>query len=147
MIRHSSKVKCVDISFRDSNGFSLHHNGLNCILVDEMARRPFFFIYLSNILFQGLGKTLQTISFLAYLKHYRDISGPHLVVVPKSTLQNWHREYQQWTPDFDLVMLTGTKYERVEIIATRLLTQSFQVCITMYEMCLIETSALKNFSF
>ena len=108
---------------------------------------PLFYIYLSNIPSQGLGKTLQTISFLAYLKHYRDISGPHLVVVPKSTLQNWHREFQQWTPDFDLVMLTGTKDERAEIIATRLLTQSFQVCITTYEMCLIETSALKKFSF
>ena len=126
---------------------SLHHNGLNGILADEMARKLLFSICLSNIPFQGLGKTLQTISFLAYLKHYRDISGPHLVVVPKSTLQNWHREFQQWTPDFDLVMLTGTKDERAEIIATRLLTQSFQVCITTYEMCLIETSALKKFSF
>ena len=127
---------------------SLHHNGLNGILADEMARQtPFLYIYLSNIPFQGLGKTLQTISFLAYLKHYRDISGPHLVVVPKSTLQNWHREFQQWTPDFNLVMLTGTKDERAEIIATRLITQDFQVCITTYEMCLIETAALKKFSF
>ena len=126
---------------------SLHHNGLNGILADEMARRLLFSLFFSNIPFQGLGKTLQTISFLAYLKHYRDISGPHLVVVPKSTLQNWHREFQQWTPDFDLVMLTGTKDERAEIIATRLITQSFQVCITTYEMCLIETAALKKFSF
>jgi SWI/SNF-related matrix-associated actin-dependent regulator of chromatin subfamily A member 5 len=126
---------------------SLHHNGLNGILADEMARKLLFSIYLSNIPFQGLGKTLQTISFLAYLKHYRDISGPHLVVVPKSTLQNWHREFQQWTPEFDLVMLTGTKDERAEIIATRLITQKFQVCITTYEMCLIETAALKKFSF
>jgi SWI/SNF-related matrix-associated actin-dependent regulator of chromatin subfamily A member 5 len=126
---------------------SLHHNGLNGILADEMARQtPFLYIYLSNISFQGLGKTLQTISFLAYLKHYRDISGPHLVVVPKSTLQNWHREFQQWTPDFNLVMLTGTKDERAEIIATRLITQDFQVCITTYEMCLIETAALKRIS-
>jgi len=83
---------------------SLHHNGLNGILADEM----------------GLGKTLQTVSFLAYLKRYRDISGPYLVVVPKSTLRNWHREFHQWTPVFDLVMLTGTKDERAEIIATRL---------------------------
>ena len=44
-------------------------------------------------------------------------------------------------------MLTGTKDERAEIIATRLITQDFQVCITTYEMCLIETAALKKFSF
>ncbi|KIM38257.1 hypothetical protein M413DRAFT_447993 [Hebeloma cylindrosporum] len=110
---------------------SLHHNGLNGILADEM----------------GLGKTLQTISFLAYLKHYRDISGPHLVVVPKSTLQNWAREFANWTPDFNIVTLTGTKDERAEIIATRLIPQDFEVCITTYEMCLIEQSPLKKFSF
>ncbi|KAF8167097.1 P-loop containing nucleoside triphosphate hydrolase protein [Crassisporium funariophilum] len=110
---------------------SLHHNGLNGILADEM----------------GLGKTLQTISFLAYLKHYRDIPGPHLVVVPKSTLQNWHREFKQWTPDFSVVTLAGTKEERAEIIATRLIPQDFHVCVTSYEMCLIEKSALKKFSF
>jgi SWI/SNF-related matrix-associated actin-dependent regulator of chromatin subfamily A member 5 len=94
-----------------------------------------------------LGKTLQTISFLAYLKHYRDIPGPHLIVVPKSTLQNWKREFEQWTPDFNVVILTGTKEERAEIIANRLLPQDFEVCITSYEICLIEKSALKKFSF
>lgn len=78
---------------------SLHHNGLNGILADEM----------------GLGKTLQTVSFLAYLKHYRDMPGPHLIVVPKSTLQNWAREFERWAPDFDVVVLTGTREERVSI--------------------------------
>ncbi|KAG7446305.1 SNF2 family DNA-dependent ATPase [Guyanagaster necrorhizus] len=110
---------------------SLHHNGLNGILADEM----------------GLGKTLQTISFLSYLKHYRDISGPHLVVVPKSTLQNWQREFEQWTPDVKAVVLTGTKEERSNIIMNCLIPQDFEVCITSYEICLIEKSALKKFSF
>ncbi|KAH7909061.1 SNF2 family N-terminal domain-containing protein [Hygrophoropsis aurantiaca] len=110
---------------------SLHHNGLNGILADEM----------------GLGKTLQTISFLAYLKHYRDTSGPHLIVVPKSTLQNWNREFERWTPDVNVVVLTGSKEERAEIIANRLIPQDFDVCVTSYEICLIEKSALKKFSF
>ncbi|OAX37874.1 hypothetical protein K503DRAFT_866560 [Rhizopogon vinicolor AM-OR11-026] len=110
---------------------SLHHNGLNGILADEM----------------GLGKTLQTISFLSYLRHYLDIPGPHLIVVPKSTLQNWAREFEQWTPDVNVVVLTGTKEERAEIIASRLIPQDFDVCVTSYEICLIEKSALKKFSF
>lgn len=110
---------------------SLHHNGLNGILADEM----------------GLGKTLQTISFLSYLKHYREISGPHLIVVPKSTLQNWNREFEKWTRDFNVVLLTGTKEERSEIIASRLIPQDFEVCVTSYEICLIEKSAFKKFSF
>jgi SWI/SNF-related matrix-associated actin-dependent regulator of chromatin subfamily A member 5 len=96
---------------------------------------------------QGLGKTLQSISFLAYLKHYRDTSGPFLVVVPKSTLQNWSREFNQWTPDFKVVSLAGTKDERAEIIANQLISQDFEVCVTTYEMCLIEKSVLKKFSF
>ena len=96
---------------------------------------------------QGLGKTLQTISFLSYLRHYRDIHGPHLIVVPKSTLQNWAREFERWTPDVNTVLLTGSKEERAEIISTRLLPQDFDVLITSYEMCLIEKSALKKFSF
>ncbi|KAL1738468.1 SNF2 family N-terminal domain-containing protein [Schizophyllum fasciatum] len=110
---------------------SLHHNGLNGILADEM----------------GLGKTLQTISFLAYLKHHHGIKGPHLVIVPKSTLRNWEREFEKWTPDFNAVVLTGSKEERAEIVASRLITEDFEVCITSYEICLIEKSALKKFSF
>lgn len=61
---------------------ALHHNGLNGILADEM----------------GLGKTLQTIAFLGYLKFCKGINGPHLVVVPKSTLRNWEREVGRWIP-------------------------------------------------
>ncbi|OBZ68412.1 ISWI chromatin-remodeling complex ATPase ISW2 [Grifola frondosa] len=110
---------------------SLHHNGLNGILADEM----------------GLGKTLQTISFLSYLKHYLNIHGPHLIVVPKSTLQNWSREFGRWTPDVSTVLLTGSKEERADIIANRLIPQDFDVLITSYEICLIEKSALKKFSF
>ncbi|KAH7339161.1 SNF2 family N-terminal domain-containing protein [Rhizoctonia solani] len=110
---------------------ALHHNGLNGILADEM----------------GLGKTLQTISFLGYLKHIKDIPGPHLVVVPKSTLQNWAREFGHWVPDFRVCLLQGTKEERAEIIASQILPQSFEILITSYEICLREKNTLKKFSF
>ena len=96
---------------------------------------------------KGLGKTLQTISFLSYPKHYKDIKGPHLVVVPKSTLQNWAREFEKWTPDVNTVILTGTKEERADIIANQIIPQDFNVLITTYEICLIEKSALKKLSF
>ncbi|KAF8695662.1 SNF2 family DNA-dependent ATPase, partial [Rhizoctonia solani] len=110
---------------------ALHHNGLNGILADEM----------------GLGKTLQTISFLGYLKHIKDIPGPHLVVVPKSTLQNWAREFGNWVPDFKVCLLQGTKEERAEIIANQILPESFEILITSYEICLREKNTLKKFSF
>lgn len=79
---------------------SLFENGINGILADEM----------------GLGKTLQTISFLGYLKHFRDITGPHLVVVPKSTLHNWEKEFEKWVPDFNAFVLHGSKEHRVSWI-------------------------------
>ena len=59
-----------------------YHRGLNGILADEM----------------GLGKTLQSISLLAYLHKFEKISGPHLIVVPKTTLGNWVKEFAQWYP-------------------------------------------------
>ena len=110
---------------------SLHHNGISGILADEM----------------GLGKTLQTISFLGYLKFHQGTKGPHLVVVPKSTLQNWDREFHKWVPGFKTVVLQGTKDERAEIITQTLLPMDFDVCITSYEMCLREKATFKKFQW
>ena len=43
--------------------------------------------------------------------------------------------------------LAGSKDERADIIANQLIPQDFEACITTYEMCLIEKSVLKKFSF
>lgn len=110
---------------------SLHENGISGILADEM----------------GLGKTLQTISFLGYLRHIMGITGPHLVVVPKSTLDNWKREFARWTPEVNVLVLQGAKEERQKLIQDRLKDESFDVCITSYEMILREKSHLKQFAW
>ncbi|PGH15336.1 hypothetical protein AJ79_02502 [Helicocarpus griseus UAMH5409] len=110
---------------------SLHENGISGILADEM----------------GLGKTLQTISFLGYLRHICDITGPHLICVPKSTLDNWHREFTKWTPDVNVLVLQGAKDERHKLINERLVDEKFDVCITSYEMVLREKSHLKKFAW
>jgi SWI/SNF-related matrix-associated actin-dependent regulator of chromatin subfamily A member 5 len=44
------------------------------------------------LLLQGLGKTLQSITFLAHLKWVMDVPGPHLVVVPLSVMSSWMTE-------------------------------------------------------
>ncbi|KAF9215123.1 hypothetical protein BGZ59_002233 [Podila verticillata] len=110
---------------------SLYKNGINGILADEM----------------GLGKTLQTISFLGYLKHIQGIAGPHLVIVPKSTLHNWKSEFNKWLPDANVFLLHANKEERAEMISTHLLTQKFDVCLTSYDICLLEKSHLKKFAW
>jgi SNF2 family DNA or RNA helicase len=125
---------------------SMHYNGLNGILDDEMIRdlAPRLLLLITDI-HQGLEKTLQAISFLARLKHHRSIPAPHLIVVPKSTLQNWACDFERWSPDVQIDVLTGTKEECAEIIATLLILQDFEVCTTSYEICLIRKSMFKNF--
>lgn len=45
----------------------------------------------------GLGKTLQTIAFSAYLRECQN-TRPFLVVCPLSVLHNWYDEYQKFAP-------------------------------------------------
>lgn len=70
-------------------------------------------LFSALFLLQGLGKTLQTISLLGYMKHYRNIPGPHMVLVPKSTLYNWMNEFKRWVPSLRAVCLIGDRDERV----------------------------------
>jgi len=62
---------------------------------------------------QGLGKTLQTISLLGYLHEYRGITGPHMIIVPKSTLHNWMNEFKRWCPILRATKFIGNAEERV----------------------------------
>ena len=110
---------------------SLHENGISGILADEM----------------GLGKTLQTIAFLGYLRFVCNIKGPHLITVPKSTLDNWHREFKRWIPEVNVLILQGAKDERHELIKERVVDEKFDVLITSYEMILREKSVLKKFAW
>ncbi|ODV98572.1 hypothetical protein PACTADRAFT_48303 [Pachysolen tannophilus NRRL Y-2460] len=105
---------------------SLYDNCLSGILADEM----------------GLGKTLQTISFLGYLRYSKGIDGPFIIIVPKSTLDNWRREFAKWTPDVNVLVLQGTKDDRNDLISNILLQAQFDVCVTSFEMVIREKSKL-----
>ncbi len=54
-------------------------------------------------LYRGLGKTVQSISFMAYLQFEFNMPGPFLVVVPLSTVANWEAEWKKWTPGMNVV--------------------------------------------
>lgn len=152
---------------------SLHDHQINGILADEM----------------GLGKTLQTLSLLGYLKNYCQINGPHCLIVPKSTLNNWLNECNRWTPDLRAFILIGDKDERKDIFKDKfpyhhyhhqdhlhydhhqdhcdnyndndrdsndttignqktinheIKNNNFDICITSYEMCLLEKAQFKK---
>jgi len=70
-----------------------------------------------------------------------------LITVPKSTLDNWKREFEKWTPDVKVMVLQGTKEERQKLIQERVLTDDFDCLITSYEMILREKTHLKKFAW
>lgn len=110
---------------------SLYEHGINGILADEM----------------GLGKTLQTISLLGYMKHYRNIPSPHLIICPKSTLANWMAECKRWCPSLRAVCLIGDAESRSAFIRDVMLPGEWDVCITSYEMVIREKSVFKKFNW
>lgn len=96
----------------------LYKDKLSCILADEM----------------GLGKTLQVIAFLAHLKETGE-PGPHLVVCPASTLENWLRELSKFCPSLRVEAYYGGQPERQEIRdAIFNNPDSFDVMVTTYNL-------------
>lgn len=76
----------------------LFENDLSCILADDM----------------GLGKTCQVIAFLAHL-YETGVRGPHLIVVPSSTIENWLREFQKFCPKLNVMPYYAGLNERANI--------------------------------
>jgi hypothetical protein len=85
---------------------------VNGVLADEM----------------GLGKTVQTICFLASLNYHGASAGPngtgnekppvpmpHLIVVPVSTLPNWVREFEKFSPKTRVLKYYGSQEQREEL--------------------------------
>ncbi|KFV55391.1 SWI/SNF-related matrix-associated actin-dependent regulator of chromatin subfamily A containing DEAD/H box 1, partial [Gavia stellata] len=101
----------------------LHKHGLNGILADEM----------------GLGKTIQAIAFLAYL-YQEGNRGPHLIVVPASTLDNWIREVHLWCPELNVLFYYGSQEDRKHLrLDINNKVVDFNVIVTTYN-CAISSS-------
>ncbi|ETW19578.1 hypothetical protein PFFVO_01503 [Plasmodium falciparum Vietnam Oak-Knoll (FVO)] len=81
----------------------------------------------------GLGKTIQTLCFLSYLKCNK-IDGPHLIVVPLSTVGNWLREIHRFTPHLTCIKICGSKNERTHAKEDRLAEKGlYDLYVTTYE--------------
>lgn len=76
----------------------LWRKGISGILADDM----------------GLGKTAQVVCFLGYLLQ-QGVKGPHLVIVPSSTIDNWLREFGRWCPQLRVSAYRGSQSERADI--------------------------------
>ena len=100
----------------------LFNRKLSCILADDM----------------GLGKTCQVIAFLAHLLE-KGIKGPHLVIVPASTLENWLREFSVFCPSLHVMPYYATQNERPgiqeQILDNR---DTLNVIVTTYTLAKIK---------
>jgi SWI/SNF-related matrix-associated actin-dependent regulator 1 of chromatin subfamily A len=98
----------------------LYRKGISGILADEM----------------GLGKTAQVISFLGRLYELGE-KGPHFIVVPSSTIENWAREFERFCPTLEIRIYHGTMKEREELrydFRAENKLKGFQVIITTYQL-------------
>lgn len=59
----------------------------------------------------GLGKTAQVIALMSHLKSIGE-KGPHLVIVPSSTLENWMREFSVFAPGLIVESYYGSQADR-----------------------------------
>ncbi|ODV96681.1 hypothetical protein PACTADRAFT_48505 [Pachysolen tannophilus NRRL Y-2460] len=107
----------------------------NGILADEM----------------GLGKTVQTVAFLSWLIYARRQNGPHLVVVPLSTVPAWQETFELWAPDVNCVYYLGNTKARQTIRDYEFYTSNkkpkFNVLLTTYEYILKDKFELGAFKW
>lgn len=78
---------------------TLAHFKLGGILADDM----------------GLGKTLQILSLI--LSEKEDTPSPSIVIAPTSLIYNWFEESQKFTPTLKVLVVSGMKKEREELIS------------------------------
>jgi hypothetical protein len=71
-----------------------------------------FLAYLSSNRFggiladdMGLGKTIQTLTWIAWLRHTAAMTGPSLIVCPKSVVDNWLGEAERYFPTLPIAAL------------------------------------------
>ncbi|KAI0516660.1 hypothetical protein KFK09_009337 [Dendrobium nobile] len=112
---------------------SLWQNGLNGILADQM----------------GLGKTIQTIGFLAHLKG-NGLDGPYMVIAPLSTLSNWVNEVSRFVPSMKAIIYHGSKADRAELrrkYMPREIGPKFPIVITSYEVVMNDAKFLSHYTW
>lgn len=88
----------------------------------------------------GLGKTLQSIAYIA-----SEINeNPHLIIAPSSVVYNWKNEFEKFTPDLNVAVLTGTPSERHEKIKS---LTNMDVWITSYATLRQDIEYYRDLSF
>lgn len=70
-------------------------------------------IHNSNIILAdeaGLGKTVQSVAFMGWLKNVQNLHGPFLIVCPQSKMAHWEEEINKWLPAANAIIYSGNLY-------------------------------------
>ncbi|XP_049356171.1 probable helicase CHR10 isoform X1 [Solanum verrucosum] len=102
----------------------------------------------------GLGKTLQAISLLSYLKVYLKTPGPFLVLCPLSVTDGWMSEMANFAPKLRVLSYTGEKehrrnlrrkiYECMNREVSDAKSIPFDVLLTTYDIVLLDEDFLSQ---
>ncbi|XP_024130311.1 E1A-binding protein p400 isoform X5 [Oryzias melastigma] len=103
---------------------NLYKKHLNGILADET----------------GLGKTVQTVAYMAHLAGQEGIWGPHLVVVRTCKLLSWELEFKRWCPGLKILLYLGNGKERRSKRMWWDEPNGFHVCLTSYKLFMKDQS-------
>jgi len=109
---------------------SLTENQMSGILADDM----------------GLGKTVQTLAFLAHLAEHRAEPGPHLILLPFSTLSHWVDEITSWLPSLHFIVFRGQERDifalRQEMVRG---VNSVNIVLSTFETFVVHHAFLTSF--
>ncbi|KAK5239153.1 swr1 complex component, partial [Exophiala xenobiotica] len=73
-----------------------------------------------------------------------EVWGPHLIVVPTSVILNWEMEFKKFLPGFKILTYYGNLEERKQKRRGWLADDSFNVCITSYQLVLQDANSFKR---
>lgn len=73
----------------------------------------------------GLGKTIQVIALLGHM------SKQSLIIVPSSLMYNWKKEFEKFTPETKVLIISGSKEKRDELNDMK---TEYDVIITSYPL-------------
>ncbi|XP_078155806.1 SNF2 domain-containing protein / helicase domain-containing protein isoform X1 [Carex rostrata] len=101
----------------------------------------------------GLGKTLQAISLLSYLKTNSMSHGPFLILCPLSVTDGWLSEFRKFCPSLRVMSYVGDKGHRFNLrsmIHDHVKTSDelpFDVLLTTYDIALMDQHFLSQIPF
>jgi len=74
-------------------------------------------------------------------------SSFHIIIVPKVTLNKWHKEIEKWYPECWVFKFYGDFDEKQEMKSSVLKEQKFDIILTTFEVAMKEKYSLSKLKF